>query len=116
METRPIWLSTPEHIQAHLLICFIALTMMRIIQHKIRKSLPEDKTKDLDWSYGLPGKRLSNALLNWQVEQLSDEYFRMVNSDSADLKIVLNAFGIAVPLKLFTRGDFRSLKASVSVF
>ena len=116
LETRPIWLSTPEHIQAHLLICFIALTMMRVIQHKITKSLPEDKAKDLDWSYGLPGKRLSNALLNWQVEQLSDEYYRMVNIDSADLKIILNAFGIDLPLKLFTRGDLRTLKGSVSVF
>ena len=116
LETRPIWLSTPEHIQAHLLICFISLTMMRVMQHKIREFLPADKTKDLDWSYGLPGKRLSNALLNWQVEQLSDEYYRMVNADSKDLKIVLDAFGIHFPLKLFTRGDLRALKASVFVF
>ena len=116
LETRPIWVSTPEHIQAHLMICFMALTMMRVMQHKIKESLPEETDKDLNWSYGLPGNRLSKALRNWQIEQLSDEYYRMVNTDSADLKRILDAFGIQIPRQLFTRGDLRALKGSVSVF
>ena len=116
LDTRPIYVNTPEHIQAHLMICFMALTMMRVMQHKIKKSLPEQTGKDLNWSYGLPGNRLSKALLNWQVEQLSDEYFRMVNSDSADLKVILTAVGLDLPAKLFTRGDLRALKSSCSIF
>ena len=116
LETRPIWVSTPEHIQAYLIICFMALTMMRVMQYKIKKSLPENTDKDLNWSYGLPGNRLSKALLNWQIEQLSDVYYRMVNSDSPDLKRILDAFGLQIPLKLFTRGDLRALKGSISVF
>ena len=55
----------------------MALTMLRVMQHKIKKALPADVDKDLNWSYGLPGNRLSRALLNWQVEQLSDEYYRI---------------------------------------
>ena len=94
----------------------MALTMLRVMQHKIKKSLPAEKSKDLNWSYGIPGNRLSKALLNWQVEQLSDEYFRMVNVDSDDITLVLDAFGINLPFKLFTRGDLRSLKSSISVF
>lgn len=116
LETRPIFVNTPEHIQAHLMICFMALTMMRVIQHKIRKSLPEETGKDSSWSYGLPGNRLSKALLDWQVEQLSDEYFRMVNIDSVDLKVILSAVGLVLPSKLFTRGDLRKLKSSCSFF
>ena len=116
LDTRPLWVNTPEHIHAHLLICFIALTMMRLIQHKIKKSLPEDKAKNLNWSYGLPGKRLQEALLNWQVEELSDEFYRMVNLDSNDLKTILDAYNLSIPLDLFTRGDLRKLKASVSAF
>ena len=116
LETQPLWVNTPEHIHAHLLICFIALTMMRVIQHKTKKSLPEDKAKDLNWSYGLPGSRLRNALINWQVERMSDEYFRMVNPDSEDLKTILNAYNLSIPLDLFTKGDLRRLKASVSAF
>ena len=116
LETRPIFVYTPEHIQAHLLICFMALTMLRVMQYKIKKVLPADAHKDLNWSYGLPGGRLSSALLNWQVEQLSDEYYRMVNVDSEDLKLILKAFDIDLPLKLLTRGDLRTLKSRPSVF
>ncbi|WYD43330.1 transposase [Fusobacterium nucleatum] len=31
LETRPVYVRTEEHINAHFLICFIALTMMRIL-------------------------------------------------------------------------------------
>ena len=68
--------------------------------------MPEQNSKNLNWSYGISGNRLAYALLNWQVEQLSDEYFRMVNSDSDDLKMILGAFGLNLPSILFTRGDY----------
>lgn len=116
LETRPIWLSTPEHILAHLLICFIALTMMRVIQHKIVKSLPEDKAKDLNWSYGLPGDRLQKALRSWMIDRLSDEYYRMTGFENNDLKILCEALNLQVTLKLFTLGDLRSLKSSLHFF
>jgi transposase len=34
LETRPVYVSLQDHINAHFLICFIALTVMRIIQKK----------------------------------------------------------------------------------
>ena len=116
LETRPIWVNTPEHIQAHLLICFIALTMLRVIQHKIVKSLPEQKKKDVNWSYGLPGDRFQKALLDWQVEQLSDEYYRLVNVESDDLWMILNSFDISIPNDLFTRGQLRTFASTLKVF
>ena len=116
LNTRPIYVNTPEHIQAHLLICFIALTMMRIIQHKVKLSLPPDAGKSLFWTYGISGSRLSKALLDWKVEQLSSEYFRMSYVNSDDLRLILDAFGLHIPPILFTRGELRTLKASVSAF
>ena len=116
LNTRPIYVNTPEHIQAHLLICFIALTMMRIIQHKVKLSLPPDAGKSLFWTYGISGSRLSKALLDWKVEQLSSEYFRMSYVNSDDLRLILDAFGLHIPPILFTRGDLRTLKASVYAF
>ncbi|MEG1009667.1 MAG: IS1634 family transposase [Clostridia bacterium] len=35
LDTRPIFLRTPEHIEAHLTLCMIALTVVRIMQNKI---------------------------------------------------------------------------------
>lgn len=116
LETRPIWVNTPEHIQAHLMICFMALTMMRVIQHKIMKSLPDDAAKDLNWSYGMPGKRFQKALLDWRVEQLSEEYYRMVDSNSNDLVLILKALNVSIPNDLFTRGSLRTLASDISIF
>ncbi len=116
LETRPIWVNTPEHIQAHLLICFMALTMMRVIQNKIVKSLPEEKAKDLNWSYGIPGERFQKALLDWQADKLPGDYFRMNNVHNSDLMMIFNALGVRLKPVLYMRGDIRSLKSSVSVF
>lgn len=116
LETRPIWVNTPEHIQAHLMICFMALTMMRIIQHKLRKSLPENEEKKVYWSYGMTGKKLQSALRSWTIDQISDEYYRMNNIDDPDLKTICSALGLQIPRKIFTLGDIRSLKSSVKFF
>ena len=116
LETRPIWVNTPEHIQAHLLICFMALTIMRVIQHKIKKSLPDDTAKDLNWSYGIPGDRFQKALLDWQIDKLPGDYFRMLNAQNEDLLMILRAMGIKLQPMLYTRGDIRSLKSSASIF
>jgi transposase len=35
LETRPVYLSRQEHIEAHFLICFIALVIARILQHRL---------------------------------------------------------------------------------
>lgn len=116
LETRPIWVNTPEHIQAHLVICFMALTMMRVIQHKIKKSLPDDTAKDLNWSYGIPGDRFQKALLDWQIDKLPGDYFRMLNAQNEDLLMILRTMGIKLQPMLYTRGDIRSLKSSASIF
>ena len=62
LETRPVYVRTREHIEAHLMICFIALTMMRLIQRKTKAVLGPESGEELDWTYGLPGARLANAL------------------------------------------------------
>ena len=116
LETRPIWVNTPEHIQAHLLICFMALTIMRVIQYKIMKSLPKENANDCNWSYGLPGERFQKALLDWQADKLPGDYFRMNNVQNSDLTVIFNALGVRLKPVLYMRGDIRSLKSSVSVF
>ena len=111
LDTRPIFVSTPEHIHAHLLICFIALTVMRVIQFKLKKALPQDTEKAPYWSYSIPGTRIAKALLDWQVEQLNDEFFRMVHVTSDDLRAIFDAFSFSLSPKLFTRGELRALRS-----
>ena len=35
LKTRPVYLSRQDRIESHFLICFIALTTIRILQHKL---------------------------------------------------------------------------------
>ena len=43
LETRPVYVSLQDHINAHFLTCFIALTLMRIIQMKTAKLYSAEK-------------------------------------------------------------------------
>jgi transposase len=43
LETRPVYVSLQDHINAHFLICFLALTIMRIMQKKTGKLYSAEK-------------------------------------------------------------------------
>lgn len=48
LETRPVYVKTKERIHAHLLLCVIALTMIRLIQRKyLLKNPPASSDTDL---------------------------------------------------------------------
>jgi len=118
LETRPLRVWSPEHIRAHLLICMIALTVMRIIQNKIVKSglVPTAEEKDVSWTMGLSGERVQDALNKWQVDKMPSDYYRFMNIDDPDLKLILDAFEIKIPLKLFRRADLKQIKSKIDIF
>ena len=116
LETRPIYVRTREHIEAHLMICFIALTMMRLIQRKTKAVLGPESGEELDWTYGLPGARLANALREWQVTELPGDYYQMLNASDGDIVTLFKAFGIDVPAKIYTKGDLREVKSAIDPF
>ena len=115
LETRPIFVRTPEHIEAHLLVCMIALTIVRILQKKLVSATKSSKTKEQFWTYGLSGERVQAALQKWKIESLPDEFYRFDDIDDPDLELILRAVGIHIPQKLYTRGDLKQLKSEISV-
>ena len=116
LEARPVYVRTREHIEAHLMICFIALTMMRLIQRKTKAVLGPESGEELDWTYGLPGARLANALREWQVTELPGDYYQMLNASDGDIVTLFKAFGIDVPAKIYTKGDLREVKSAIDPF
>ena len=116
LETRPVYVRTREHIEAHLMVCFIALTMMRLIQRKTKAVLGPESGEELDWTYGLPGARLANALREWQVTELPGDYYQMLNASDGDIVTLFKAFGIDVPAKIYTKGDLREVKSAIDPF
>ena len=117
LEARPVFVNTPEHIHAHLLVCFIALTMMRLIQRKVAAAeTKKDDGGDLKWSYGMSGARLSAALREWQVCELPQEYYMVQNASGGDICRILSAFGIDNADRIYTKGGLAALKSNVEVF
>ena len=67
LEGRPIYVWTEEHIKAHFLICFIALTIIRIIQYKILK-YENKSTLNVDgWEQGITADKIKQALNNFKA-------------------------------------------------
>ena len=62
LEGRPIYVWLEEHIKAHFLICFIALTIIRIIQYKVLK-MENKSTLNVDgWEQGITAEKIKTAL------------------------------------------------------
>lgn len=115
LNTRPIFVRTKEHINAHLIICFISLLILRIIQYKI-KELPDfKKDNDKYWQEGMSADRIINSLNKWTIDKMNDEYFRFNNINDEDLSIILKAFNINIPAKLYKRAELRSIKVNIKI-
>jgi len=94
LETRPVWVWTPEHVQAHFLTCYVALVIVRILQklHPDRPSagaiLGELRSVECSADEG-----------NWWLfdhrSDLSEELFSLV--------------GLEHPLKHMRTGDIRKM-------
>lgn len=113
LEVRPVNVRTPEHIEAHLLTCMIALAVIRIIQNKIVSFKGSDANKY--WELGLSSERIQIALNKWTVDMLSSDYYRFNNLTDKDLKLILDAFDIQIPTKLFKKSELKSIKTNIKI-
>ena len=116
LDTRPLYVRTPEHVEAHLLICMISLILLRIIQKRILRSGLVKLDEDAYWSTGLNGARIQAALNRWKVDLLPDDLYRFMDVDDPDLKLILDAFGIEIPPKLYRRAELKSIKTNIKIF
>jgi len=114
LETRPIYVRTPEHVNAHLLICLISLIIMRIIQKKIK--LYTGNQNDAYWNVGMSADRIQTALNKWKVDRLPDDLYRFMDIDDPDLTLILKSFGIEIPAKLYRKAELKSIKTGTKIF
>ena len=116
LETRPLFVRTPEHVAAHLLTCMIALVMLRIIQNRIVASGNVSPDPDAYWNTGLNGQRIQEALRKWKVDLLPEDLYRFMDVDDPDLKLILDSFGVKIPAKLYRRAELKSIKTGIKIF
>ena len=113
LEGRPVYVRTPEHINAHFLTCFIALTMIRLIQYKILKFQGKDTKNEDGWESGLSAERIQNALKTWCADPLPQGYYRLTRPTD-DLQLILSACGVTIEEKLYPEPDVRKIKYSIA--
>ena len=73
-KARPVYVKTEEHVNAHFLTCYVALVIMRVIEHM------------LDEKYTV--KQIRNALCNYSCSYLEQGYYLFDSRNE-----VLDAFG-----------------------
>lgn len=115
LNTRPIFVRTKEHINAHLILCFISLLILRIIQYKIKQTDSFKKDEEKYWQEGMTAERIIKALNKWTIDRMNNEYFRFNNINDDDLSIILKAFNINIPAKLYKRSELRNIKVNIKL-
>lgn len=109
LEGRPVYVRNPDHINAHFLICFIALTMIRLIQYRVLKHQGKDTMNEDGWESGISAERIKKALGSFQGDALPGGYYRLTRP-TEDLQLVLDSLGIHADLRLPTISELRQLK------
>jgi len=97
LETRPVYVTREDHIQAHFLICFISLVIVRLLQ------------KNLKHKFSIPYiiESLSNTSCSYLGENL---YLFDYSNDVTDA--ICAEFGIDFNLKIRTLGDIKKIIAN----
>ena len=96
LEGRPIYVWTEEHIKAHFLICFIALTIIRIIQYQLLK-YENKSTLNVDgWEQGITADKINQALNNFRA--CSDKNGTcLISTPDIQIEKIIKSLGIEMP-------------------
>lgn len=78
LESRPVYVWTEEHIQAHFLTCFIALILIRLLQYRT--------------NWAMSPERMIRALNSAKATRLQDDYYRL--QESPDMQELNKLLGI----------------------
>ena len=98
MEGRPVYVWTSGHITAHFLICFIALTIIRIMQYKVLKHHGKESSNTADgWEQGITADKIKETLSSFKANHIGDG-FHQISEVNEEMKLLTQAFGINIDL------------------
>ena len=113
LEGRPIFVWTEEHIKAHFLICFIALTIIRIIKYKILK-YENKSTLNVDgWEQRITAKKIKDSLNNFKADCFYNDYYK-ISEMSNGIKEILKSNNIEYEFKNYTLSEIKELRKLIN--
>ena len=113
LEGRPIFVRLEEHIKAHFLICFIALTIIRIIQYKILKHENKSTLNVDGWEQGITAERLKEALNGFNADHFYNEYYK-ISEINDEIKQILKSNNEEFEFKDYTLNEIKELRKLVN--
>lgn len=93
-KARPVYLSDDDHIEAHFLICFVTLVIMRLLEYKIEKKHTV--------------KEIRNALINYSCSHLDQNYYLFDYHDEV-LKTMEDIFGFDFHPKFMSLSSIKNI-------
>ena len=113
LEGRPIYVWTEEHIKAHFLICFIALTIIRIIQYKILK-YENKSTLNVDgWEQGITAEKIKEVLNNFQADSIYLDYYKITEINK-EINKILKSNGIDFNFQKYNMQEIKALRTAIN--
>lgn len=99
LNTRPMYVRKEEHIEAHLLVCFTALLILRALENRS----------------GLNAMRIQELIQNYQVDEVATNLFKTTYFNS-ELFELGKSVGLDLRKKQYTRMEIRNIIAESKRF
>jgi transposase len=93
-KARPVYVRTEEHIQAHFLICFVALLILRILEHKLAGKYPAHQIRE--------------SLLKYSCSYLEQNYYLFDYRDEI-LRAVEEIFDMDLANKILSLSEVKKI-------
>lgn len=87
LEARPLFVWTPESIQGHFVICYLALTLQRVLEYQL-------KLQGLSLSTERIQKAINSAVVSLIEQKTGSDYY-IKNEPNSDFKAILLALKLA---------------------
>lgn len=102
-DARPVFLRKPERIRAHILICYTALLIYRLMECKLDDNLTHVTTSNL-----------IKTLRNMNVVNMDDMYYKSIYSGSQALDALERCFELQLNRKYYRPSDLNKIVKKIS--
>lgn len=113
LEGRPVFVWTEKHIKAHFLICFIALTIIRIMQYKILKYQNKSTLNVDGWEQGITAEKIKETLNKFNADQVYDDYYK-ISEINDELNEILKSNNIDFQFKDYSFKEIKELRKMIN--
>ena len=94
LESRPVYVWTPEHIEAHFLTCFVSLVILRLLEEKLERKFSPDK--------------IVNSLKSYTSSKIEHDIYLQNNYDDI-IECIDNIYNLNLDKKYRTLSEIKKI-------